>query len=130
MYDKYYWRDRTRPDLPVEDVDSKWVDVEEDHDDEIIFRANVNPEEVVPNDQLDDTLPYVSPPRQQDECHEQQAEEGDNLVNQNFVYDDYETLDPPDQFDDTFYTLNDYWMMTITQDHCMMMKQLGRLMMN
>ena len=27
----------------------------------------------------------------------------------NFAYDEYQTLDPPDQFDDTFYTVNDYW---------------------
>ena len=27
----------------------------------------------------------------------------------NFAYDEYQTLDPPDQFDDTFYTINDYW---------------------
>ena len=26
-----------------------------------------------------------------------------------FVYDEYQTFDPPDQFDDMFYTVNDYW---------------------
>ena len=54
-------------------------------------------------------MPYVPSPRQQDECHEQQNEEGDNLVNENFGYEDYQTHDSPNQFDDTFYTLNDYW---------------------
>ena len=93
----------------MEDIDGEWVDTEDDHDDEITFRANANPDEVVPNEQLDDTLPYVSPPRQQDECQEQQNAEGDNLVNDNFVYDEYQTFDPPDQFDNTFYTVNDYW---------------------
>ena len=78
-----------RPDPPLDNVDSEWVDVEEDHGDEITFTANANPHEVVPDDQLDDTLPYVPSPRQQDECHEQQNEEGDNLVNENFAYDDY-----------------------------------------
>ena len=53
-------------------------------------------------------MPYVSPPRQQDECQEQQNAEGDNLVNDNFVYNEYQTFDPPDQFDDTFYMVNDY----------------------
>ena len=57
-----------RPDPPLDDVDSEWVDVEEDHDDEITFRANANPDEVVPNDQLDDTLPYVPSPGQQVEA--------------------------------------------------------------
>ena len=60
MYNKYYQQDRTQPDPPVEDIDSKWVDIEDDHDDEITFRANANPDEVVPNKQLDDTLPYIS----------------------------------------------------------------------
>ena len=46
---------------------------------------------------------YVSPSRQQ------QNTEGNNLINDNFAYDEYQTLDPPDQFDDTFYTVNDYW---------------------
>ena len=109
MYKKYYRQDRTRPDPPVDDVDGEWVDVKDDHDDEITFRANANPDEVVPNDQLDDTLLYVPSPRQQDECQEQQNEEGDNLINEKFVYDEYQTFDPSDQFDDTFYMVNDYW---------------------
>ena len=109
MYDKYYRRDRMRPDPPVEEVDGKWVNIEDDHDDEITFRANANSDEVVPNEQLDDTLPYVPSPRQQDECQEQQNEQGNNLVNESFVYDEYQTFDPPDQFDNTFYTVNDYW---------------------
>ena len=54
-------------------------------------------------------MPYVPSPGQQDECQEQQNEEGDNLENENFVYDEYQTFDPPDQFDDTFYMVNDYW---------------------
>ena len=109
MYDKYYWQDRTRPDPPVEDIDSKLFNIEDDHDDKITFRANANPNEVVPNEQLDDTLPYAPSPRLQDECQEQQNGEGDNLVNDNFVYDEYQTFDPPDQFDNTFYMVNDYW---------------------
>ena len=109
MYNKYYQQDRMRPDSPLDDIDGEWVDIEDDHDGEIAFRANANPDKVVPNDQLDDTLLYVSSPRQQDECHEQQNEEGDNLVNENFAYENYQTLDPPDQFDDMFYTVNDYW---------------------
>ena len=108
-YNKYYRQDRTQPDPPVENTDGEWVDIKDDHDDEITFRANANPDEVVSNDQLDDTLPYVSPLRQQDECQEQQNAEGDNLVNDNFVYDEYQTFNPPDQFDDTFYMINDYW---------------------
>ena len=51
----------------------------------------------------------VPSPRQQDECQEQQNKEGDNLVNENFAYDEYQTLHPPNQFDDMFYTVNDYW---------------------
>ena len=109
MYNKYYWQDRTRPDPPVEDVDSKLVNIKDDYDDKITFRANANPDEVVPDEQLDDTLPYVPSPRQQDECQEQQNEEGDNLVNENFVNDEYQTFDPPDQFDNMFYKVNDYW---------------------
>ena len=31
------------------------------------------------------------------------------LIYENYAYDDYQTLDPPNQFDDTFYTLNEYW---------------------
>ena len=54
-------------------------------------------------------MPYVPSPRQQDECQEQQNKEGDNLVNENFVYDEYQTFDPPDQFDDTFHMVNNYW---------------------
>ena len=92
MYDKYYRRDRMRPDPPVEEVDGKWVNIEDDHDDEITFRANANSDEVVPNEQLDDTLPYVPSSRQQDECQEQQNEQGNNLVNESFVYDEYQTL--------------------------------------
>ena len=46
----------------VDDVDGEWIDVEDNHDDEITFRANANPDEVVPNDQLDDTLLYVPSP--------------------------------------------------------------------
>ena len=99
-----------RPDLPVDDVDGEWVNIEDDHDDEITFRANANPEEIVPNDQLGDTLLYVPSPRQQDECQDQQNEQGDNLQEENFVYDeDYQTLNPPDQFDDMVYTINNYW---------------------
>ena len=91
-------------------MDGKWVDIEDDHDNEITFRANANPEEAVPNDQLGDTLPYVPSPGQQDECQEQQNGQGDNLQQGNFVYDDdYQTLDPPDQFDNMFYTINNYW---------------------
>ena len=54
-------------------------------------------------------MPYIPSPRQQDECQEQQNEEGDNLANENLVYDEYQTFDPPDQFDNTFYMVNDYW---------------------
>ena len=93
----------------MDDADGEWVDVEDDHDDEITFRANADPDEIVPNDQLDDTLPYVPSLRQQDECQDQQNEDGDNLVNENYAYNDYQTLDPLDQFDDTFYMINDYW---------------------
>ena len=50
MYKKYYRQDRTRPDPSVDDVDGEWVDIEDDHDDEITFRSNANPDEVVPND--------------------------------------------------------------------------------
>ena len=42
MCKKYYRQDRTRPDPPVDHV-------EDDHDDEITFRANANLDEVVPN---------------------------------------------------------------------------------
>ena len=81
------------------------MDIKDDHDDE-----NANPDEAVPNDQLDDTLPYIPSPRQQDECQEQQDQQGDNLMYSNWVDDDeYQTLDPPDPFDDTFYTINNYW---------------------
>ena len=73
-------------------MDGEWVNIEDDHDDEVTFRANANPDEVVPNDQLDDTLPYIPSPRQQDECQEQQNEQGDNLNNDYFAYDDdYQT---------------------------------------
>ena len=112
MYKKYYQRHGTRPDPPVDDVDGEWVDVEDDHDDEVTFKVNTDPSEHVPDNQLDDTLPYVPSPRQQDECQDQQNGPTDNLVYENFAYNDYtdyQTLDPPDQFDDTFYTINDYW---------------------
>ena len=69
-------------------MDGEWVNIEDDHDDEVTFRANANPDEVVPNDQLDDTLPYIPSPRQQDECPEQQNKQGNNLNNDYFVYDD------------------------------------------
>ena len=54
-------------------------------------------------------MPYILSPRQQDECQDQQYAADDNVDDENYVYDDYQTLDPPDQFDDTFYTLNNYW---------------------
>ena len=98
-----------RADQPVDDVDSEWVDVEDDHDDEIVFKVNTDPDEWVPDDQLDDTLPYVPSPRQQDECQDQHYEADDNFVNEKYAYNDYQTLDPPDQFDNTFYMINDYW---------------------
>ena len=63
MYEKHYLRDRTMPDQP-EDGDGKWVNIEDDSDDEIVFKTNTVSEEVVPDDQLDDTLPYNLSPRQ------------------------------------------------------------------
>ena len=98
-----------QPDQPVEDPDGEWVDIEDDYDDEITFKVNTDPDDRVPDDQLDDTLPCVPSPRQQDECQDQQHVADDNVDDENYAYDDYQTLDPPDQFDDTFYTLNDYW---------------------
>ena len=44
MYMKYYRQNRTRPDPSEDDVDDEWTDIEDDHDDEITFRANANPE--------------------------------------------------------------------------------------
>ena len=109
MYKKHYLHNRTTPDQP-EDGDGEWVDIEDDSDEEIVFKANTVPEEVVPNDQLDDTLPYDLPPTQQDKCQDQQQQQGDNLTIDNWAdYDDYPTYDPPDQFEDTFYTINDNW---------------------
>ena len=97
----------------MDDVDGKWVDVEDDHDDEVsTFNVNTDPSDRVPDDQLDDTLPYVPSPRQQDKCQDQQNGPADNFVDENFAYNDYtdyQMLDPPDQFDDTFDTINDYW---------------------
>ena len=54
-------------------------------------------------------MPCVPSPRQQDECQDQQHVADDNVQYENYEYGDYQTLDPPDQFDDTFYTLNNYW---------------------
>ena len=71
MYEKHYLCNRMTPDQP-EDGDGEWVNIEEDSDDEIAFKANTVPGEVVLNDQLDDTLPYNPSPRQQDECQDQQ----------------------------------------------------------
>ena len=110
MYNKYYQRNRTRPDSPPEEGDSEWVNIEDDHDDEITFRANANPDEIVPNNQLDDTLLYEPSLRQQDECQDPKTVEGDNLQDEYGTYDaDYQTLDPPTQFDDMFYTIDDAW---------------------
>ena len=109
MYEKYVSLRRTRLD-PLDDAEGEWVDIEDESDDEIAFKANTDPYEVVPNEQLDDTLLCDSPPRQQDECHAQQVQQGDNPDKHNWAYDDeYQTLDPPDQFDDTFYTTHDNW---------------------
>ena len=58
---------------------------------------------------MDDTLPCAPSPRQQDECQDQQHVADDNVPYANYEYADYQMLDPPDQFDNTFYTLNDYW---------------------
>ena len=44
MYNKYYWHNRTRPDPPPEEVDGKWVGIEDNHDNKITFRANANPD--------------------------------------------------------------------------------------
>ena len=79
MYKKYSQQNRMRPDHLVDNVEGEWVDVEDDHDDKVTFRANANPDGNVPNDQLDDTLPYVPSPRQQDECQDQQNENSDNF---------------------------------------------------
>ena len=70
MYKKYYRRHRTRPDQPMEDPDGEWVDIEDDYDDEVTFKVNTDPDDRVSDDQLDDTLPYVPSPRQQDECQD------------------------------------------------------------
>ena len=107
MYEKHYLCDRTTPNQP-EDGDSKWVNIEDDSAGEI--EANTVSEEVVPNDQLDDTLPYNPSPRQQDECQELQYPQVDNPTVDNWTdYDNYLTYDPSDQFDDTFYTINENW---------------------
>ena len=88
MYEKHYLHNRTTCDQP-EDSDGEWVNIE---DEEIAFKANTVPEEVVPNDQLDDTLPYNPSPRQQDECQDQQYQQGDNPTVDNWVdYDEYQT---------------------------------------
>ena len=109
MYEKHYLHNRMTLDQP-EDGEGEWVDIEDDFDEEIAFKANTVTEEVVPNDQLDDTLLYELSPRQQDKCQDQQQQQGDNPTSDNWAdYDDYPTYDPPDQFDDTFYTINDDW---------------------
>ena len=109
MYEKHYLRNRTRPNQP-EDGDGEWMNIEDDTDDEIAFQANTDPQEVVLNEQFNDTLPYIQTPRQQDECQDQPEQQGDDPMDINWLDDaEYQTLDPPDQFDDTFYTINDYW---------------------
>ena len=86
------------------------MNIEDDSDDEIVFKANTILEEIVPNDQLDDTLPYNPSPRQCVKCQELQYPQGDNPTVDNWAdYDNYLTYDPPDQFDDTFYTINENW---------------------
>ena len=37
MYKKYYQQNRTTPDVPEDNADGEWVDVKDDHDDEITF---------------------------------------------------------------------------------------------
>ena len=84
--------------------------IEDDSDDEIAFKTNTVSEEVVPNEHLDDTLPYNPSPRQQDECQELQNPQGDNPNVDNWAdYGDYPTYEAPDQFDHTFYAINENW---------------------
>ena len=45
MYKKYYWQCRTQPDQPMEDPDGKWVDIEDDYDDEVTFKVNTDPDD-------------------------------------------------------------------------------------
>ena len=46
----------------------------------------------------------------QDECQELHHPQGDNPNVDNWAdYDDYLTYDPPHQFEDTFYTINENW---------------------
>ena len=45
MYKKYYQQHRTQPDQPVEDPDGEWVDIKDDHDDEITFKVNTDPDD-------------------------------------------------------------------------------------
>ena len=75
LYDDYYKVNRTRPSLQQEEEEGEWVNAGDDVDDEIHFRINDNPEDIVPTGQLDDTLPYNQSPRQQDECQDQQIVE-------------------------------------------------------
>ena len=109
MYEKHYLHNRTTSDQP-EDGDGEWINIEEDSDDEIVFKANTVAGEGVPNEQLDDTLLYNQSLRQQDECQDQHQPQGDNPTVDNWIdYDDYTMYNPPDQFEDTFYSINDTW---------------------
>ena len=69
------------------------VDIEDDYDDEVTFKVNTDPDDRVPDNQLDDTLPYVPSPRQQDECQDQQHVADDYVQYENYEYGDYQTLD-------------------------------------
>ena len=116
MYERYYKCNRTKADAMQDVLDGEWVDIKDDDDDEIVFRANVNLEDYVLNDQLNDTMLYNPSLRQQDECQDQHETEGDTNIELNYAVNNEQAFDYDTQYSNTFYTVNDYWDYDQTDD--------------